>query len=407
MKGTDLPLEGLKVIEFCWLFAGPVTGKFLADHGAEVIKIESPRKPDDVRAYGPHKDGISGMNRGYMFAGLNTSKLGMTVDLKNPRGLELARRLVARADVVVESFSPGTLEGLGLGYETMVGIKPDIILASINMQGSNGPHAKQPMFGTQLQGGAGFCHLAGWPDRPPTPLPTPFTDFVHPWFVLSAILGALDHRERTGKGQHIDASQLEVSLHFLALPLLEYTANKHIAFRHGNRNPNAVPHGVFPTRGEDRWCAIAVTSDYEWEMCCRAMGQPGWSRDPRFNTFAGRKEHEDELERLIAAWTLEVSPEEAMSRLQLAGVPAGVVQNGMDLLARDPQLQYREHCSLLEHPEMGIQLTERAPFRLSATPCFPRWHAPCLGEHNEHVCKEVLGVSDEEFLDLYQVGAFG
>ncbi|MFA4835157.1 MAG: CoA transferase [Dehalococcoidia bacterium] len=407
MTNKGLPLEGLKVIELCWLFAGPIVCKMLADHGAEVIKIESPHKPDDVRGYGPYKDDIPGVNRGPIFANYNSSKLGMTCDLKNRRGLQIAKQLIARADVVVESFSPGALERLGLGYEEMAKLKPDIILASISMQGKTGPYADQPMFGTQLQGGAGFCSLTGWPDRPPLALPTPLTDFIQPMFALTAILGALEYRDRTGRGQHIDVSQLEAGLHFLTPPLLDYTVNHRIAGRVGNRNRDGAPHGVYPCKGEDRWCAIAVFSNREWQACCEIMDNPEWSKEPRFASLPARKDNEDELDSLIAAWTVDLSPQEVMIRMQAAGVASGMVQNGPDLLDGDPQLAYREHSCLLDHPEMGKHITERAPFRFSATPSSPRWQAPCLGEHNEFVCKEILGMNDADFMDLYQSGIFG
>jgi len=401
-----LPLEGVKIVELSWIFTGPIATKILADHGAEVIKIESARRPDDVRGYGPYKDGVAGINRGAIFANYNSSKLGMTCDLHNQRGLELAKRLIARADVVVVSFSPGTLERLGLGYEEMRKTKPDIILISITMQGETGPDAAQPTFGTHLQGGAGFCHLTGWPDRPPIVPPTALTDFIHPMFVMICILGALDYRRRTGQGQHFDISQLEASLHFLAPALLEYTANRRINTRQGNRCSYAAPHGVYPCKGEDKWCAIAVASDEEWLAFCRVIGNPEWSSSHKFSTFLGRKKNEEELDRLIADWTCRFSPGEIMTSMQAAGVAVGVVQNGEDLLERDPQLRHRQHCKVLNHPEMGRHITEMAPFRLSASPGSPSRPAPCMGEHNEHVCKAILGLTDEEFIELLNSGVF-
>jgi len=225
--------------------------------------------------------------------------------------------------------------------------------------------------------------------------------------VLTAILGALEYRDCTGKGQHIDISQLESSLHFLAPPLLDYSLNNHLTTRDGNRHRHAAPHGIYPCKGEDRWCAIAVFTDDQWHACCWAMENPPWSTEPRFATLTDRKQNEDELDCLIASWTLDFSPQEVMGRMQKAGIPCGAVQSGPDLLTDDHQLIHRNHAYRLDHPEMGDHITERAPFRLSATPSAPRWAAPCLGEHNEYVCKQILKMTDKEFLDLFTCGVFG
>jgi benzylsuccinate CoA-transferase BbsF subunit len=244
----------------------------------------------------------------------------------------------------------------------------------------------------------GFTNITGWPDRDATDLNV-YTDFVAPHFNSLAILAALDYRERTGKGQYIDLSQYESCLHFMEPLILDYNINERIANRNGNRNPCAVPHGAFPCSGEDRWCAIAIYNDEEWGKFCKVVGSPAWLKDPRFATFQARKENENELEKMIGQWTINHPAEDVMSIMQAAGLAAGVLETGKELMEDDPQLKSRQLFWQLDHPEVGKYHAERPPFILSKSPCEVR-RAPLLGEHNEYVLKEILGMSDEQIVEL-------
>ncbi|MFQ5826691.1 MAG: CaiB/BaiF CoA transferase family protein, partial [Dehalococcoidia bacterium] len=396
-------LEGIKVADFTWVLAGPLITKCLADFGATVVRVESGKRLDLTRATIPYKDGKPGPNRSGSFRLYNSSKYSLCLDLSQDRGLEVARRLVAWADVVVENFAPGTMEKMGLSYRHLRQIKPDIVMLSSSNQGQTGPHREHRGFGWNLGGLAGFNHVTGWPDRIGVAPNTAWTDFFAPWYATVSILGALDYRRRTGEGQYIDLSQYEAGLSFLSVALLEYAANGRERTRQGNRSPRAAPHGAYPCRGEDRWCVISVHTQEQWRAFSQAIGDPVWVRDPRFATLEARKEHEDELDVLVAAWTLGLAPEEVMAGLQRAGVAAGVVENAQDLLERDPQLTHRGYFQFLDHPDMGPSSHIYWPAHLSLTPAQLRY-APLLGEHTEMVCREILGMSDGEFQELRAVG---
>jgi crotonobetainyl-CoA:carnitine CoA-transferase CaiB-like acyl-CoA transferase len=397
-------LEGLKVIDLTWLISGPIACKTLADHGAEVIKIESASVPDNIRITTPFNANIAGVNRSATFANYNSSKYSLSLNLKHPKALKIAKRLVAWADVVVESFRPGTMQRWGLGYEELKKLKPDIIMLSMTMQGQTGTFSHVPGVGTQLQALVGVTHLTGWPDREPAGTPIPYPDFVSPWYIVVAIMAALDYRRRTGHGLYIDISQLETSLQFMGIPLLDYMVNSRVQTRIGNQHPYAAPHGVYCCQGDNRWCAIAVFTDEQWRSLCEVMASPSWTRDPNFATFLSRKENESELNTLVEEWTSTHTAEEVASLLQAAGVPAGIVQNGQDLLEHDSQLQHRHHFWAFDHPETGQHVTEVAPYRLSCSPGEPKWAAPRLGEHNNYVCTQILGMSDAEFIGLVTEG---
>ena len=397
--------EGTKIADFSWIGAGPWTIRYLAEHGAEVIHIESSTRPDLLRTTPPYKDNIPGINRSAYFAIYNDNKYGMTLNLNHPRGSEIARRIVIWADIVAESFGPGRMEEWGLGYEDLRKIKPDIIMYSTTQQGQTGPHAGHPGFGTQLVSLSGFTHLAGWPDREPVVTYGAYTDSIAPRFGAVALIAALDYRRRTGKGQHIDLSQYEAGIHFLAPLFLDYAAKGRIAQRSGNRSACAAPHGAYRCCGEDRWCAIAVSTDEEWRSFCQAIGDLPWSLDSKFTTLTGRKKNEEELDKLVEDWTINLTAEEVMEKLQRAGVPAGVVKNCQDIHL-DPQLLHRHHFWELDHPEIGKHNYEAPAFRLSKAPCQLKMPAPCLGQHTEWVCTKILGMSDEEFVELLQEGVF-
>ncbi|UCG84315.1 MAG: CoA transferase [Dehalococcoidia bacterium] len=404
MKKRKYALKGLKVVDFSWVFTGPIVTKYLGDHGAEVIKIESATRPDGTRVFTPFKDGILGLNRSGVFANYNSSKYSININLREPRGKEIVHKLVERADIVLETFGPGTMKKLDLDYDRLQQVKSDIIMLSMSMVGQYGPHSDQPSFGQVLQATNGFVHLLGWPDRPPCLPVAAYTDFIAPWYVLIALMSALDYRRRTGKGQYIDLAMLECSVHPASPVVMDYAVNSRVQNRMGNRNPMAAPHGVYPCKGKERWCAIAVFNDREWRGLCKVMGNPEWTESSKFDTLLHRKENVEELDKLMGKWTRNFTPEEIMARLQLAGVAAGVVQTGEDMVDHDPQLRHRDHFEVLEHAEMGTHISERPPFRLSRTPSEPQRPFPSFGEHTEYVAKEILGMGDEEFAELIGAG---
>lgn len=398
-------LEGIKVVEFAAFAAGPVVGKHLADQGATVVHIESKIRPDGFRThYPPYKDNIPGLNRSGLFALCNSDKLDITLNLKKgPKAGDLAKKIVAWSDVVIENFSPGTMQRLGLDYETVRGINPDVIMLSSSNLGQTGPHANHPGFGSQLSSLAGFTNLTGYPDGPPQILYGPYIDYIAVAYGAIAILAALDDRDRTGRGQHIDISQYETGLQFLAPILLDYQVNGNIAQRNGNRHPAAAPHGAYPCAGDDNWCVISVFSEQEWKSFCGAMGNPAWAQEERFSTLESRKENEDKLDRQIALWTSSLTPREVTENLQAIGVRAAAV-NKMSDLYDDPQLTHRRQWNEIEHPEIGRMHYQRPPFILTKTPCGPDKRDPLLGEHNEYFYKELLGLSEPEYRELVDEG---
>ena len=267
------------------------------------------------------------------------------------------------------------------------------------MQGNSGPHAGHPGTGVPLTGLAGFYEVLGWPDRTPVSGYGAYTDFIGPSLTVCAIASALANRHKTSKGTYLEVSQLEAGLFMLQPAILDYVVNGRVAGRMGNRSPDATPYGVYRCKGEERWCAIAVCSEEEWQILCKVMSNPEWSRSPRFESVGGRKENEDELDKLVEEWTVGFSPEEIMHTLQKAGVGAGVVNTPADLFS-DPQFKHRKYFRLLKHSEIGEHYYESYGFQLSKTPSRFEMAAPCLGEHTEYVCRELLGMSDEDFVEL-------
>lgn len=398
--------DGVKVADFSWSVVGPLTSKYLGDHGAAVVRIEAVDRPCILRTSPPFKDRKPGHNRAGYFAWYNPNKYSICLNLNKPEGREVAQRLVAWADIVVEAFSPGTMERWGLSYEELRKTKPDIIMLSTSSQGQNGHFAKFSSLGIPLVGLIGFSQFLGWPDHGPLPFPMAYSDTVTPRFAAAALIAALIYRHKTGEGQYIDIAQTEASLQFLAPMLLDYTVNKREGQMLGNSSPYAAPHGIYRCKGEDRWCAIAVFTDEEWQGLCGVLSNPAWTKEAKFATLLGRKENEAELNELIEAWTRNYTAVEVMTKLQTAGVAAGVVSNARDLY-EDPQLEERGLFWKTEHKELGQFTSLGQAFRLSKTPAKLYRPAPLVGEHIEYVCTELLGMSDKEFVQLWQSGIFG
>ena len=396
------PFAGLRVLDFGWVATGPITGRLLAEFGADVIRLESALRIDPGRTLPPWADREAGPNRSQLFANYNACKRSVALNLSHPKGLEIARRLIARADVVVESFTPGTMARWGLGYADLKALKPGIILLSTCQQGQTGPHSHYAGYGSLAAALAGFYAVTGWPDREPSMIYGAYTDFVAHHFASAALLAALDHRRRTGEGQHVDLSQFEASLHFLAPAILDFTVNGRVTARRGNADDRAAPHNAYPCAGSDQWCVIACGDDAEWQALCGAMGKPEWCGRPDFAMPEARRGNAEELDRLIGRWTIAQEARALARRLQRLGIPAGVVQSCADL-HKDPQLAARGAFQWIEHPEIGRAPYEAWPFRFSRTPGRLR-RAPCLGEHTQEVLGELLGMSGPEVHQLIADG---
>jgi len=406
MQKRDGVFSGLKILAFAWAVVGPLTTKFFADHGATVIRIETSYRPCTMRSSAPYKDNKPGLNRGGYFTYYNANILSFALNMNHPRAPEITRKLVAWSDVFFENYTPGVIEKWGLDYENLKKMKPDIIMLRQSGYGSWGPYKNLPAFGMVLVPIAGLPNFIGWPGKEPLPVGvSAYTDCISPRFASAALIAALDHRNKTGKGQLIDVSQFEAAISFILPGLLEYVATGEEPERIGNSSPYAAPHGVYPCRGDDRWCAIAVTTEEEWQKFCREIGRPELIKDPRFNSLANRKKNEEALNKLVGEWTIKQTPEDVMTRLQKVGAAAGVVQNAADTY-KDPQLRQRNIYWPMQHAEMGEFTHLGESFMLSKTPAQAYSSSPLLGEHTEQVCTEMLGMSDEEFVSLMQEGLF-
>jgi len=395
--------EGLKVAEFAWVGVGPMVARELAEHGATVVRVESHARLDSTRTMAPFKDGKPGLNRSAMFTQFNTNKYGISLDLNHPKSKEVARRLVAWADVISDSMTPGTMAKWGLDYESCRNINPRVVYFSTTQQGQYGPHSMFQGFGHHANAVFGASYATGWPDGEPTLPATAYADFIAPWYLTIAVIGALMRRHRTGRGMYIEQSQMEAGLSFMAMHLLDDEVNGRVVGRMGNRDRYMAPHGVYPCRGADRWVAIAVADEHQWQQFCRVIGKSEWNSDPKFATLLARKSNEDELDAAIAVWTRSYTAEQVMAMMQDAGIPAGVVQTGEDLF-NDPQLKHRRHYRVLNHPEMGPHSYRAPAYYLSKTPCVLIRPGPCIGEHNLLVYKEFLGFTDDEIADMIAEG---
>lgn len=406
MNNRDGVLSGLKILAFCWAVVGPLTMKFFADYGATVIRVETRRRPCVMRTSSPYKGDKPGLNRGGYFNYYNPNILSLTLDMNLPQAREVARRLVAECDVVMENMTPGVVERWGFGYEELKKIKPDIIMLRQSGYGSWGPYSQLPAFGMVLVPIAGLPNFIGWPGKEPLPVGvSAYTDCISPRFASAALIAALDYRNKTGKGQLLDLSQFETALYFIMPAILDYVANDREPSRIGNSSPHSAPHGVYPCKGEDRWCTLAVFSDVQWANLCKVIGKPEYIEDPRFSTLLARKKNEDELNKLLSDWTVNLIPEEVMAQMQAAGVPSGVVKNSADIYD-DPQLRQRNLFWPMNHEEMGLFTHLGQSFELSKTPAQAYSPSPLIGEHTEYVCTRILGMSDEEFVALMQAGVF-
>lgn len=386
-------LQGIRVVDFTWHMTGPITTKHFSDLGAEVIIVESRKRPGWRR--GPPRTSTNDQNC--------TSKLSVTLNTRDPRGLDLVKQLIAKSDILVENFAGGTISRMGLGYDVVRELKPDIIMVSTSMQGQTGPYFTHSGSGHKLTALTGLGSIIGWPDRKPTWIGA-YTDYIAPRYNIIAIMAALEYRRRTGKGQYIDMAQFEGGIQFMAPLILDYEINRRIADTQGNKCEYAAPHNAYRCLGEDRWCAISVFTDTEWQSFCTAIGNPGLARDPKFYTITARKANEDELDKIVTAWTGDRTAEEVMQTLQHAGVAAGISQTGKDLLDHDPQLKHRQTYVELEYPGAGKYRAQVGPHFLMSKYEYNLKPAPLVGEHNEYVLKGILGLPDARYDELIKAG---
>jgi benzylsuccinate CoA-transferase BbsF subunit len=389
------PLDGIRVADFCWAWAGPYGALQLAHLGAEVIRIESNTRMCPSRQIPPWAENERGINRAGYFNQYNQGKRSLTLDLKKPEGLTLAKQLVAKSDIVIENFAAGIMDKMGLGYEVLRAVKPDIIMISLSGYGATGPEKGYVSYGPPQVALSGMSSLTGYQDGPPRQAGFSYGDpngGVHGTF---AVMCALLHRAKTGEGQYIDLSQREACAMLLPEALMDYAMNGTQPSRSGNRDPYMAPHGVFRCRGEDRWVSLAVRNDDEWRRMCKVMGRAEQATDPRFAVLAARKENEDALEQTVTAWTQERSADEVTHSLQQVGIAAYPSLDGKDMLA-NPHVAVRGFFVELEHPEVGKRRHLGIPWKMSRTPCEVRRPAPCLGQDTDYVLEKVLGLSREE-----------
>ncbi|MFC2067092.1 CaiB/BaiF CoA transferase family protein [Chloroflexota bacterium] len=385
-------LHHIRILDFTWVLAGPYATRILADFGAEVIKIQPlvSSEADDKFA------------RGYYNA-WNRNKRGVTLNLNKPQGVALAKRLVGISDVVIENFTPRVMANWGLDYDSLKKVKVDIIMLSMSAMGQTGPWRDYVGYGPAVQAFSGMTHLTSFPNKPPTGLGFSYADHVAGLFAALALLSALEHKRRTGEGQLIDVSQVEAMSSLLGEAIMDYTANGNEARPVGNSSSQAAPHNVYRCRGDDRWCAVAVFNDEEWQGFKRALGNPSWAEGKKFATLQSRIRNVEELDRRVTEWTAEHTAEEVMSLLQGQGVSAGVVQDAGDL-AGDPQLKARDFFIRLEHPELGKTISDATPIKLSHAPAKYSRAAPTPGQENNYVFRELLGMSDDEIAELGKSG---
>jgi len=391
---SNPPLEGIRVISFGTGAVIPDFGKILGELGADVIKIESIENLDMMRTIGPDMNNIASFNEA------NRNKRSFGVNLKAEQGRELVRELIGITDIVGENFRGGVMDNLGFDYESVQRLKPDIIYISSQGFGRGGPYSSYQAYGPMLAAASGLLSLWAQADDPyPVGANVPLPDHMASKQAVLAVLAALDYRRRTGKGQFIDMSQIEVAAASMGAIYLEYTKNGRVAKPMGNRSLYAAPYGCYRCKGYDQWCAISVYTNEEWQSFADALGNPDWTADPKYADTVGRLKNVDELDRLVEQWTIERDPTEVMNTLQAAGVAAGVVQRAADSL-NDPQLAWLGAITETDHPVAGKRFYPGIPFKISDMTLPEGTPAPLLGQHTGEICRELLNMSEETIQEL-------
>ncbi len=404
-RGADvnmsrLPFEDVRTLSFSQALAGNTCATLLAELGADLIKIESRKRPDPgrPRRWPDHPPTLepTGVETNAQFGGTARSAKGITLDMSSPRGRELFKRLVAVSDIVVENFSATVMSRWGLDYEALCRVKPDIIMLSMPGLGKTGPKREYVTYGGIISAFTGLTHLWQYASAN-------HNDYVAAAHGAFALLMGLEHRDRTGEGLAIDLAQVESGAAIMGPLYLDYLVNRREAQPSGNRVPGSAYSGVFRCKGPDCWIALELEGEEDWERFCVALGQPDLLRDSRFAIPEERARNAERLDEVTAEWTANHTAQQAMLRLQKAGLAAGVVQNGEDLY-RDPQLRARRFMTEITHPDLGTIEYPQSPHRLSKSPGHARRPAPRLGEHNEYVFRGWLGLSAEELQALVDEG---
>ena len=417
---TKLPLEGIRILDATDVWAGPYTCTLLGDLGAEVIKVDSIQRfgsrgqlnPPDTRPDGtppvmwaypdgvPRTPGTQPWNRVALFNGINRNKLGITLNLQDPKGKDLFKRIAAISDVVIDNYAAGVFARLGLGYKDLKEVKEDIIVISMPLFGDYGTYSHYKGLGSTADPISGHATLRGYLNEDPTGLQgTVHSDAVASSTAPFAAMAAIFYRNRTGKGQFIDFGQCEAYMGHLGEVYLDYTMNGRVQSTRGNRHDSAAPHGCYRAKDEDSWVIIAVTNDEEWERFCQALGNPTWTDDPRFATSLDRHANQDELDKLVEQWTVQHDHYEIMRLLQSVRVPVGPVLDHGEVYS-DPHVNERGFFEEVTHKEAGTHLYPGMNWKFSKTPLSIRIPANCLGEHNEHVFGNLLGLSQDEIAQL-------
>lgn len=400
----DRALAGLKVLDLCWILAGPTMGRVLADHGATVVRVESATHVEGLRTLTPFVDDKIDPETSALYLNTNAGKLGVALNLATPEAREVVLDLVRWADVVLESFSPKALKAWGLDYEALREVNPSIVMLSSCLFGQTGPLATFAGTGNMAAAMMGFYGITGWPDRWPAGPFGAYTDYLAPRFGLAALLGALDHRRRTGEGQYVDFSQAEGCIQLLSPAILDLVVNDVTLERRGNADPQLAPHGVYPCAGDDVWVAIACATDEHWRSLAGLLDRADLAGDAGLATGEGRLARAAELDDAVAAWTAGQTVADVVDRCQAAGVPAHGAATSEDCWA-DPQLAHWGHFVTVAHSMLGDITVEAPRFHLTRTPGRVSRTAPTLGEHTSEVLSEILGYDDDRIGDLYAAEA--
>ncbi|NMF88979.1 CaiB/BaiF CoA transferase family protein [Aromatoleum petrolei] len=400
-NSVERALEGIVVCDFSWVGAGPIATSVLAQCGADVIKIESVKRPDTLRRGEPFKDGIgTGLDRSGYFAARNANKRDIALDMNNPQARDIAVRLIAKSDIVINNFRVGQMEKWKLGWEEVQKINPRAIYVTMSLQGTEGPHSRFMGYGVNLNALCGLTARAGFPGKAPFGTGTNYTDHVMvPTHTLFGIMAALLEREVTGRGQTVSISQLDSAICLTPSAPMAFAANGETLGPLGYGDSEGAPHGVYTTLGYRKWIAIAVFDDTQWAALRRVMGNPPWAEEDRFATAEMRRRHVAELDECIECWTATQHGDWVMDALLKAGVPAGEVRDAREAI-EDEQLRRRGFWAYLDHHEVGVSLYNRAPIVFSHTPLEMKTAAPSIGQHTREVLGGMLGYSHDEIEDL-------
>jgi len=404
---ANLPLDGVRVLDFTWAWAGPFATLQLAHLGAEVIRLETAKRPCVTRSIPPFADNQPGPNRAGYFNQYNQGKRSVTLDVRSAEGAEIVKRLVKVSDVVVENFAAGVMPRMGFGYEALRAIKPDIIMLSISGYGQAGPYSGYIAYGPPAGALAGFFATTGYEGLPPAEIGISYADPNAGVWAANLILAALLHREATGEGQYVDLSQWEAALMMMGEGLMEHAMNGRTPERIGDHDPQMAPHNTYKALGDqEKWVGISVGDEDQWRALCAVIGDARLADDPRFSTMALRKQNEAALDEIIMRWTSTRDRWETTRTLQRAGVAAYPPLSNKDL-AENEHLRERGFLVALEHPEAGKRIHAGVPWTMSATPTKVRGPGPLRGADTDSVLADLLGYSPAEIERLRAGGVLG